>query len=152
MVRTTPLTQSSWEIVPRDAPTHAQTDAHTTAHPEIGVHDAMRHGLRSLHAETSASSYHPVQNRLDNWDATQRNWKLASQRNIFGMGMPIRSMMERKIVSKNPHMPARGVAQVHLDILDGRDEELDTLDFLPSGVSGDAPDIHTAMERKLGVH
>lgn len=118
----------------------------------MGVHDTMRHGLRSMHAETAAASYHPVENRLEHWDTTQRGWKLATQRNVFGLGMPIRTMMERQLVSKDPHMPARGVSRVHLDILDGRDEELDTLDFLPSGVSSYAPDIHTAMERKLGVH
>lgn len=152
MVRRRPLTQTTLEIVPRNAPTHTHTDAQATVHSEIGVHDTMRHGLRSLQAETAASSYHPVQHRLEHWDAMQRNWKLATHRNVFGLGMPVRTMMERKIVAKNPHIPARGVAQVHLDILDGRDEELDTADFLPSGVSGDAPDIHTAMEKKLGVH
>ena len=49
-------------------------------------------------------------------------------------------------------MPAHGVSRVHLDILDGTDESLDTADFLPSGVSGETVDIHTAMERKLGMY
>lgn len=56
------------------------------------------------------------------------------------------------LLTQNPHMPARGVARVHLDVLDGTDESLDTADFLPSGVAGEQLDIHTAMERKLGVH
>lgn len=55
-------------------------------------------------------------------------------------------------LTQNPHMPARGVSRVHLDILDGTDESLDTADFLPSGVSGETVDIHTAMERKLGMY
>lgn len=91
----------------------------------------MRHGLRSLHDETAAGSSHPLQHRLEHWDETQRQWKLTMQRNAFGLGMPMRTMMERKIVSHTPHMPARRVANVHLDILDGRDETLDPIDFLP---------------------
>lgn len=91
----------------------------------------MRHGLRSLRAESAASSYHPLQNRLEHWDETTRNWKNTMQRNAFGLGMPMRMEMERRMVAASPHMPARRVANVHLDVLDGRDETLDPSDFLP---------------------
>lgn len=60
-------------------------------------------------------------------------------------------------------MPARRVANLHLDVLDGRDETLDPSDFLPcayipmytsnqlADTTGDMRDLHTAMERKWGV-
>lgn len=118
-------------IVPPTQAVHTHTESMSTLHPEHGVHDAMRHGLRSLHDETAASAHHPLQHRLEQWDETQREWKLTMQRNTFGLGMPMRTMMERKIVSHTPHMPARRVALVHLDILDGRDETLEPYDFLP---------------------
>ncbi|KOS15387.1 hypothetical protein Malapachy_2061 [Malassezia pachydermatis] len=141
----------SMAIVPPTHAPHPTTDAKSTLHPELGVHDAMRHGLRSLHSETAAASYHPIQHRLEQWDDTQRQWKLTMQRNMFGMGAPMRTMMERHFVAQSPHMPARRVANLHLDVLDGRDETLDPSDFLPSDTTGDMRDLHTAMERKWGV-
>ncbi len=70
-------------------------------------------------------------------------------RNIYGLHAPIRQLMERKIVShvglellplaimdssrifavQNPHMPAMPQSNIHLDILEGRDETLDVTDF-----------------------
>ena len=97
----------SLEVVPPALDTSRGVDVRRTAHPETGVHDAMRHGPRSMHAETSAASFHPVQNRLEKWDETQRNWKLAVQRNTFGLGMPVRTMMERKLVAQVRCPPAR---------------------------------------------
>ena len=66
---------------------------------------------------------------------------------MFGMGAPMRLMMERKIVStvskanpnswhswlifcplENLHMPALPRSNIHLDILMGRDEMLDVHD------------------------
>lgn len=89
----------SMAIVPPAHLPRTQTDAHSTLHPETGVHDAMRHGLRSMRDETAASAFHPIQHRLENWDETQRNWKMTMNRNTFGLGMPMRMMMERKFVS-----------------------------------------------------
>jgi proteasome maturation protein len=67
-------------------------------------------------------------------------------RNVYGVHAPIRLLMERKIVSRvrrystlhtialipvqNPHMPAFPQSNLHLDILMGRDEILDTPDFM----------------------
>lgn len=36
--------------------------------------------------------------------------------------------------AQNPHMPALRTSNVHLDILMGRDEMLDTADFMMPGV------------------
>ncbi|WFD30828.1 hypothetical protein MSPP1_001852 [Malassezia sp. CBS 17886] len=139
------------EILPAPVREHTSVSARDTAHAETGVHDTFRHGLRSLRAETSLDAQHPVQNRLERWDESQRSWKLQVQRDMFGVGMPLRTVMERRFVSVNPHMPARHIANVHLDILDGKDECLDPVDFLPSGVRGEHLDVHAAMERKMAL-
>ena len=36
----------------------------------------------------------------EQWEATQDNLKLTMQRNAFGLHMPMRTLMERKIVSR----------------------------------------------------
>lgn len=41
---------------------------------------------------------HPLQTRLENWDKTRDNLKLQLQRDVYGLGAPLRTMMERKIV------------------------------------------------------
>ncbi|KAI9428598.1 hypothetical protein H4582DRAFT_1830111, partial [Lactarius indigo] len=52
---------------------------------------------------------------------------LTTHRNIYGLHAPVRQLMERKI---SPHMPAMPRSNVHLDILEGRDETLDVTDFV----------------------
>ncbi|WFD33398.1 hypothetical protein MCUN1_000211 [Malassezia cuniculi] len=138
-------------IVPAPMRSHDQTSQASTAHPETGAHDAMRHGLRSIRAETAAASTHPLEHRLENWDATQRAWRQQIHRDTFGIAMPLRTSMERRIAGHTNHFPARAVAAVHLDVLDGRDESLEPVDFLPSGIAlgGSYDDIHAPMERKL---
>ena len=80
--------------------------------------------------------------------------KLQMQRQLFGLHMPMRILMERKIVShvrphlpplvlslrrlhsrapQNPHMPILPQSNLHLDILMGRDETLECADFMGSG-------------------
>ncbi len=80
---------------------HTSTSSNsTTSHPVYaGVHDTMRHGLKNVLHEVSTGSHHPVQNRLENWEATQDNIKLTMQRNVHGLGAPAHTLMERKIVS-----------------------------------------------------
>lgn len=138
-------------IVPAPVATHTHTARTSTLHPETGVHDAMRHGLRrGAHADTSAGAAHPLEHRVENWDATQRAWRQQMQRDTFGIGMPLRTAMERRIAAHTYHVPARGVVPIHLDVLDGRDESLEPVDFLPSGIPR-TDDVHGPMERKLGL-
>lgn len=59
----------------------------------------MRHGPRNLAHEHSTTSHHPMQQRLERWDETRDNLKLTMARNMYGMGAPIRTMMERKAVA-----------------------------------------------------
>lgn len=38
--------------------------------------------------------------RMEQWEATQDNLKLQMQRQLFGLHMPMRILMERKLVSQ----------------------------------------------------
>lgn len=71
------------------------------------------------------------------------------------------------LTAQNPHMPAMPRSNIHLDILEGRDETLDVADFfselllaIPIVLEPHLPapsdfephpttDIHSDMERKL---
>lgn len=39
-----------------------------------------------------------MQNRLEKWDETRDNLKLTMERNLFGLGAPMRTLMERRVV------------------------------------------------------
>lgn len=77
----------------------ATADMSSTAHREhAGVHDALRHGSRNLAHETSSASKQPLQARLEHWEQTRDTLKLTLQRNMYGMGVPIKTAFERKTV------------------------------------------------------
>ena len=89
----------SLRIVPGPPSQNSVTLNATEHHVHKGVHDTMRFGPRSLAHETSASAtQHPLQHRLEQWDETRDNLKLTTMRNIYGVGAPIRTLMERRIV------------------------------------------------------
>ncbi|KAI0770931.1 proteasome maturation factor UMP1 [Trametes elegans] len=114
----------------------------------FGLHDSLKHGPRNLSAEATTSS--AVKVRLENWEATQDNLKLQMHRQVFGLHMPMRLLMERSIVSQNAHMPAVPQSNLHLDILMGRDETLECADFMmPASETKQPLDIHADMEKKL---
>ncbi|PWN53888.1 hypothetical protein IE53DRAFT_404419 [Violaceomyces palustris] len=122
----------SLAIVPTWKAAQTSTSVLTTSHKEhTGVHDAIRYGQRNLQHETSNANQHPIQNRLELWDETRDNLKLTMHRNVFGLGAPVRTLMERKLVSHNPNFPARQSSNIHLDILNGDDELIEPVDFLP---------------------
>ncbi|KAI0762230.1 proteasome maturation factor UMP1 [Fomes fomentarius] len=136
---------SSLRIVP-SRETKAATIQDTSN--SLGLHDTLKHGPRSLAAEAVGTSQ--IRDRLENWDATQDNLKLQMQRQLFGLHMPMRLLMERKIVSQNPHMPILPQSNLHLDILMGRDETLEPADFMmQASEMTTSMDIHAGMEKKL---
>ncbi|KAJ1029859.1 hypothetical protein NDA13_003098 [Ustilago tritici] len=149
--------EPSYALVPPSYAAHTSTSSNSsTSHPVYtGIHDTMRHGLKNVLHEVSTHSHHPVQNRLENWEATRDNLKLTMQRNIHGLGAPAHTLMERKIVSYNPAFdPTRSsnsISKLHLDILNGDDERIEPRDFLPSEISANVPSVHTVMERRLGL-
>ncbi|KAL8278480.1 hypothetical protein RQP46_009170 [Phenoliferia psychrophenolica] len=119
----------------------------------LGLHDAMRFGTRSLAADVAPK--HPLQNRLEGWEATRENLDLTLQRNMFGIHAPVRQLMERQLVSQKPSTVSFNTgftkpSNVHLDILLGKDEIIDTDDVLTDRVlTAEVGDFHRAMENKL---
>ncbi|KAF8525226.1 proteasome maturation factor UMP1, partial [Hysterangium stoloniferum] len=157
----------SYRIVPANgAPSKASVEDTSNS---LGLHDTLRYGPRSLANDIKGRSV--LQQRLEQWEETQDQLKLTLQRNLYGLHLPVRQMMERKIVSASPHMPAMAQfhSNVHLDILMGRDEALDVADFFGGKslnlimlysitelgsvdeCTGLPLDIHSEMERKKGI-
>lgn len=90
----------SLRIVP-GAASASSTSLAATSHPvHLGVHDAMRHGPRSLAHEHSAASSHPVQARLEGWQATREQLKQTMLRNTYGLGAPMRASLEQSCIVK----------------------------------------------------
>ncbi|KAI0321006.1 proteasome maturation factor UMP1 [Amylostereum chailletii] len=133
----------SLRIVPA-APPKSASIADTAN--SLGLHDTLTYGPRNLATEIKTVS--PFQNRLEKWNETQDNLHLTMHRNLYGVGIPLMMLMERKLVSTNPHMPALPQSNIHLDILRGTDETLDVTDFFNTE-AGPSMDIHAEMERKL---
>ncbi|KAI9499312.1 proteasome maturation factor UMP1 [Zychaea mexicana] len=121
-----------------------------TRHSELGGHDALRYGTRSIKSEVMPG--HPLQQRLENWQESQWELKLNMARQVHGMHAPMRMMMERDIVSQRQRMPVLPSSNVHLDVLMGKDETIEFEDFLndPSMSTG-TMDVHAAMEHKLNL-
>lgn len=93
--------EPGYALVPPTYASHTSTSStSSTSHPVYaGIHDTMRHGPKNVLHDVSTASHHPIQNRLENWEATRDNLKLTMQRNIHGLGAPAHTLMERKIVS-----------------------------------------------------
>ncbi|KIP05787.1 hypothetical protein PHLGIDRAFT_19616 [Phlebiopsis gigantea 11061_1 CR5-6] len=116
----------------------------------FGLHDTLAHGPRSLAAEVHTVS--PIKDRLENWEATQDNLKLNLERNVYGLHAPVRKLMERNLVSWNPHMPTYRSSNIHLDILMGRDETIEPADFMtPSGDLTIPLSVHADMQKRRGM-
>ncbi|KAG8905837.1 hypothetical protein FRB99_008139 [Tulasnella sp. 403] len=142
------MDSSSFRLVPGqyDAKTSTATVRDTAN--SLGTHDALRYGQRSLASDVTVGG--GLQKRLEKWDETQDNLKLNMQRNLYGLHAPVRLLMERKIVGSNLHFPALPQSNLHLDILMGRDEELDVTDIF-SQETGPEFQIHADMEKRRRI-
>ncbi|CAE7161702.1 unnamed protein product [Rhizoctonia solani] len=134
-------------LVPSKNDTGASSASIKDTRNHLGLHDTLRYGPRTLATEIAGAN--TIRNRIENWEATQDNLKLNLRRNVYGMHAPVRLLMERKAVFKNPHMPAMPQSNIHLDILMGRDETLDVGDFFGDVETSVPLDIHADMEHKL---
>ncbi|KAE8213758.1 hypothetical protein CF319_g4166 [Tilletia indica] len=146
--------KASLALVPAATRTATTMSMAGTSHPDhANIHDSMRHGgPRSLAYENSSATQHPLQNRLEMWDETRDNFKLTVMRNTFGIGAPMRVMMEREAVSHNPlYSSPNSITGLHMDILNGEDETLNPTDFMRSEAARDQLDFHTEMERKYRI-
>jgi proteasome maturation protein len=146
-------------IVPQSAHPRA-TQPETSAPSAPGVHDTLRSNLHlttpiqpgqatapggrvsaATQAPAPLQSTHPLEARLTQWRATQEAHKMESLRRAFGVAEPVRRGMERRLAAQGEWRPAvlGGSANVHGDILAGRDCELDWEDVFagkldPGGV------------------
>ncbi|KAF9535768.1 proteasome maturation factor UMP1 [Crepidotus variabilis] len=134
--------EPSYRIVPSSSPKSASIK--DTAN-SLGLHDSLQYGPRSLAAETKSGN--GLKERLENWEATQDNLKLTLERNTFGMHVPLRKLMERKIVSDRPHTLCAPQTNLHLDILMGRDESIDFPDVFLGREAGPSFDIHNEIQK-----
>ncbi|PPQ72678.1 hypothetical protein CVT26_002894 [Gymnopilus dilepis] len=136
--------ESSLRIVPATSkPSASIKDTANT----LGLHDTLQYGPRSLAAEVQSEG--GLKARLQNWEATQDNLKLTLERNLYGMHAPMRRLMERKIVA--PSLPTFNgpQANLHLDILMGRDELIDPADVFLGPDSIPAFDVHKEIQKSL---
>ncbi|KAG2045274.1 proteasome maturation factor UMP1-domain-containing protein [Suillus americanus] len=135
--------EPSHRIIP---PSQIKTASISDTAGSLGLHDTLRYGLRSIATETRGGGF---ENRIAKWEETQDNARLHMLANLYGPSAPMRLLMERQIVSASPHMPGMPQSNIHLDILMGRDETLDSTDFFLGMESGPPLSIHNDMEKKL---
>ncbi|KZV74765.1 proteasome maturation factor UMP1 [Peniophora sp. CONT] len=133
----------SLRIVPA-APSKSVSAANTAG--SLGLHDTLTYGPRTFSGEIKGQT--AFQNRMEKWDETQDNLRLTMHRNLYGVAAPMMQLMERKLVSYNPHMPTMKRSNVHLDVLRGTDDTLDVTDFMQNE-TGPSMGIHAEMEKKL---
>lgn len=76
-------------------------------------------------------------------------------RRVFGLGEPIKRTMELEIVDATDFRPQvlGGSGRMHRDILMNRDTRVDWDDVYKGGFENgeSVPDMHTQMERQLGI-
>lgn len=145
--------------------THLPDGLNTSAPSAPGLHDTLRHGLgpdsaqRNQQADVPVSR-HPLESRLKAWEATQEGVRMESLRKTFGMAEPIRRGMELKITRDGEWRPlalggSRGAgptgANVHEDILRGREAFVDWDDVFTGEEQRASVGMHDEMERKLKI-
>ncbi|KAL1926902.1 hypothetical protein VTP01DRAFT_5232 [Rhizomucor pusillus] len=142
------LTHNSLRIAPSVRPENNAKSVQDTTHNELGGHDALRYGTRSVKTEVLPG--HPLEKRLEDWQESQWELKLNMARQVYGMHAPIKMMMERDIVGKRTRLPVLPSSNLHLDVLMGKDETIEFEDYLNDpAMSTDLLDVHAAMEHKL---
>lgn len=88
-----------------------------------GLQDILRTQQGPLSIASQVNGRHPLENRLTNWEKSQRELQLEQYRRIFGAAEPIKRSMELKIVDSTDFMPQElgGGTNVHRDILLNKD-------------------------------
>ncbi|ORX37266.1 proteasome maturation factor UMP1 [Kockovaella imperatae] len=156
----------SYRLVPPTASSsndHHVVSTQATAHPELGLHDAMRHGPSSAAQSVAPDNISPLQARLEKWSSTQHDMQQTMHRNTFGLALPLRTAMEMRIVTQSPHhpsmiaatpssLPLGGGPNLAAEILAGTDETLDVADFMVGNRLLNVPmDERAVMERSRGM-
>ncbi|KAJ3203296.1 hypothetical protein HDU67_010275 [Dinochytrium kinnereticum] len=93
-----------------------------------GVHDSLRNGMKTVRGDVMPG--HPLESSLRNWEETQDRLHLNLAQRLHGAHMPVRIHMERFLLSQPKKMPVLKNSNLGLDILAGRDTDIDFEDFL----------------------
>lgn len=129
-----------------------------------GLPDTLRRNLTPSVQSTSSglptqelnqpSSTHPLEARLKAWRSQQQKLKMEMLRRHYGIAEPVKRQMELQVVSSGEWRPAalgagQGSANLHADILEGRDCEI-TWEDVYTGESGETAnlDFHTEIEQR----
>ncbi|KAL0581411.1 hypothetical protein V5O48_000675 [Marasmius crinis-equi] len=136
----------SLRLVPANTPKSASIAQTSNS---LGLHDTLQYGPRTIATEIKSEG--GIRDRLENWEETQDNLRLTMMRNVHGLHAPMRILMERKMVTMNPHMPALPQSNIHLDILMGRDETIEAGDVFGEPIRAPPLDIHADMEKKRRI-
>ncbi|EPZ34751.1 Proteasome maturation factor UMP1 domain-containing protein [Rozella allomycis CSF55] len=96
-----------------------------------GVHDTLRQGFKSVRKEFTAG--HPLEPVLS---STENKIKLSMMRNNYGLHMPLRHIMEQKIVGMPKRLPVLKSSSIAMDTLLGKDETIDVEDFMGGKIIG----------------
>ncbi|XP_031569903.1 proteasome maturation protein-like [Actinia tenebrosa] len=115
-----------------------------------GVSDKMKMG--PLGAKDQLAASHPLEFSEINYTKNQQALDMRMLRNTQGLHAPLKLQMEYAVASKIQRLPGLPSSMIALDTLLGTDETIGFEDVL--GAPGDAEvagDIHSMMERKLGL-
>ncbi|KAI9815377.1 MAG: hypothetical protein M1832_005516 [Thelocarpon impressellum] len=144
----------SLRITPASAHPTQHASSTATAPSAPGLPDALRASTATA-SNTTPSSSHPLETRLQKWAATQEALKLQSLRRTFGIAEPVRRGMELRICDAGEWRPAvlsGGSSGVHGDILRGREAEMGWEDVWRGDETRPTTDFHTEMEGRLRMN
>ena len=114
-------------------------------------HDALRNGLASL--KEDAAVKHPVQAIQEQHSSRASASQAQMLRDLYGVAVPARHSIETQILDRFARLPGLPSSKLGLEALTG---ELDEFRFesylgLPENSEEPSVDLHSAMEKKLGL-
>ncbi|EDO18606.1 hypothetical protein Kpol_1048p37 [Vanderwaltozyma polyspora DSM 70294] len=104
---------------------------------------------------TQLNDRHPLENRVQNWEETQRKRQLEQYRQIFGIAEPVKREMELKIVENTDFNPlSNNASSIHRDILLNKECDVDWEDVYTSTTDSNSmltSNVHSKIESTLGI-
>ncbi|CAI5759196.1 unnamed protein product [Candida verbasci] len=120
------------------------------------LQDTLRSEEGPLNISSKINNQHPLESRINNWEANEYDNKLEMYRRVFGSGEPIKRTMDLKIIEEvdqyKPSLLSNGNS-LHKDVLLNKDTSIDWDDIYTGGfANGDnVKDFHSEMEKRLNI-
>lgn len=113
--------------------------------------DPLRDGIVTLKDE--AKTAHPVEIIQDGRESSDIA-RLEMLKNVYGTALPARMQIEKQILNKIERLPGLPSSKLGYDSLTGSldDFSFDSYLSLPGDSEAPAPDLHTVMEKRLGIN